>query len=206
MGKDDENILVVPRALFDELGAFQGLQFDVAAYIGRLLDPASTSFRRRGDMETDPSFKQLISYSIVTHAGKVLRYTRGAGGGEERLHALGSIGIGGHINDGDTSGCSWGPDAYRAAVERELAEELDLPPGFSDTIVALLNDDSNPVGQVHLGVVHLLTVPRPDVTAREDDIANLEWVTPQDLLASLDRLESWSALCAARIDRILAGG
>lgn len=198
-------ILVVKRDLLDELGSFQGLCFDVERYLDRLLDPAATHFFRRGDMEHDPSFKQIIPYSIITHGGNVLRYTRGHGGGEERLHALASIGIGGHINNGDmAANGAWGADSYRCAVERELAEEISLPEGFSDKIVALLNDDSNPVGQVHLGVVHLVRVPTASVTSREEDIAQLEWVTPETLVLSGDRLESWSALCAAQIEKILS--
>ncbi len=204
MDKNDEQILVVKRSLFDELGAFQGLCFDVERYLGCLLEPSNIQFRRRGDMEGDPTYKQLIPYSIISHGGCVLRYTRGAGGGEERLHARASIGIGGHINEGDASASgSWGAEAYRAAVERELAEEIDMPDGFTDKIVALLNDDSNAVGQVHLGVVHLVTVPNPNLTPREPDVAHLQWVTQDELTAGINQLETWSALCAAHLDRIL---
>ncbi len=201
MGKDDEMILVVERALFDELGAFQGMKFEVDGYLEKLLDPANQKFIRRGDAENDPSLKQLIPYCIIHSGSRVLRYTRGTGGGEDRLHAKQSIGVGGHINDQDHAADG---STYETAVARELREELVLPESFGNSIVALLNDDSNPVGQVHLGVVHRISLDGTEgVMAAEDDIAAIEWVAAADLAAASDRLESWSAICAAEIRQIL---
>ena len=37
---DGEQILVVPRSLFDELGSFQGLSTDTERYIPSLLNPS----------------------------------------------------------------------------------------------------------------------------------------------------------------------
>ncbi len=201
MGKDDEMILVVERSLFDELRAFQGLKFEIERYLEKLLDPANQKFVRRGDAEDDPSLKQLIPYCIVESEGQILRYTRGQGGGEDRLHAKQSIGIGGHINDVDHAADG---STYDLAVARELHEELVLPEEFDNAIVALLNDDSNPVGQVHLGVVHRISLPDISmVKAAEDDISGLEWVTAAELLAGIERLESWSAICAGGIEQLL---
>ena len=42
-----EDVLVVPRALFDRVGAFQGFCADTAAYLPALLDRAHTSWRPR---------------------------------------------------------------------------------------------------------------------------------------------------------------
>ena len=209
MGKEDEMILVVERSLLERLGGFHGLSFDTGRYLDSLLDPANQRFIRRGDAEEDPSLKQLIPYCVVRCGQRVLRYTRGSGGGEQRLHALQSIGIGGHINDVDASHGGGGGlndgSTYQRAVERELSEELRLPPDYANQIVALLNDDSDPVGQVHLGVVHRISVAdTSQVAAAEDEIADLEWVDASDLAAARGQLESWSAHCAAHIARLLA--
>ena len=39
-----EDVLVVPRALFERVGAFQGFCGDTAAYLPTLLDPTHTSW------------------------------------------------------------------------------------------------------------------------------------------------------------------
>ena len=122
-----EQVLVVPRALLDEIGAFQGLQtVGLDAAIRRLLDPANHFFMDRAAAEDDPTHKQLIADCIFRCGDQILHYTRGKAGGESRLHAKISVGVGGHINPIDTGGGRTGPDAYHAAVARELDEELTL--------------------------------------------------------------------------------
>lgn len=194
-----EQVLVVPRALLDEIGAFHGIQTEgLEAAITRLLDPTSHFFMDRAEAEDDPSHKQLIPYCVFRCGDHILHYTRGKSGGESRLHAKLSVGVGGHINPVDTGGGRTGPDAYHAAVAREIAEELvtPVPPATTRRIIALLNDDSNPVGQVHLGLVHLIELEAPIVTAREDALAELSLSPLTELNGPLfERLETWSQHC-----------
>jgi predicted NUDIX family phosphoesterase len=199
----DENILVVSRALFDELGAFQGLCLDPGRYLPAILDPANNSFIPRDDAEEDPGFKQIIPYAIFRHGDRYLHYVRGGGSGEKRLAAKGSIGIGGHINADDYQAqAHLDKDTYSIGVEREIDEELNIAGPHAQRIVALINDDSNPVGQVHLGVVHLFELETDQVTSNEDNITELEFLTLEELLARRDRLESWSQMCLDGLDRL----
>ncbi len=194
-----EQVLVVPRALLDEIGDFHGLRTEgVEAAVARLLDPAAHFFMDRAAAEDDPTHKQLIPYCIFRHGDRILHYTRGKSGGESRLHAKLSVGVGGHINPVDTGDGRTGPEAYHAAVAREIAEELatPVPPSATRRIIALLNDDSNPVGQVHLGIVHLIDLDTAEVTAREDALAELALSPLSDLNGPIfDRLETWSQHC-----------
>lgn len=199
----EENILVVPRRVFDRLGAFEGLAFEPERYIKAFLDPANNLFLPRGAAEEDPTHKQLIPYLVLHQGERVLCYTRGKAGGEARLHAKMSIGIGGHINDGDTQAEHFDEAAYFRAVERELHEELDIPGPCRQRIAALLNDDSNDVGRVHLGVVHLVEVGSTDIRPREDAIRDLRFVTGEELAPRRERLESWSQICLAGLPRLL---
>lgn len=166
-----ERVLVVPRELFHELGHFQGFSPDVERYLPTLLDPAHTSYRPRGEMEEDPSFKQLIPYVIFCYRSpggvELFQYERGKGQGENRLHNKLSIGVGGHISSEDA--VAEGP-AYAEGMRRELEEEIIVDTGSSQRCVGLINDDDSPVGQVHLGVVHLVEVERPAVRGRERDL------------------------------------
>ena len=101
----EEQVLVVERKVVEEVGIFHGLAFDVQRYLDRLFVPGVPRFMPRSAVETDPSFKQLIPYVIMSHEGKYLSYIRGKRAGETRLVAKRSIGIGGHINpiDADNS-------------------------------------------------------------------------------------------------------
>lgn len=203
MAAPDENVLVVQRALFDELGAFQGLNFDPGNYLGALLSRGNNFFLPRAAAEHDPAHKQIIPYVIVTHGGKVLHYVRGKKAGEQRLAAKGSIGIGGHMNDTDETLFAFDEAAYRAGVEREINEEIALDSAFEDRIVALLNDDSTEVGRVHLGIVHVFELAEPKVQKREAMITNLAFLTPEELRARRDNLETWSQICVDALAQIL---
>jgi predicted NUDIX family phosphoesterase len=199
MGKDDEMVLTVERARLETQGLFQGLMFEADRFLPALLNPTHHRFVRRGDAERDPSLKQLIPYFVIAHGGRIWCYVRGKQSGEGRLVAKASIGIGGHINQDDVS--LFG--TYQTAARRELEEEVSIPPGSTDRIVALLNDDSNEVGKVHLGVVHVLRASSDAVTKRESKITEAGFKTPSELAAMRDRLETWSQLCLDGLDRLL---
>ena len=198
---DGEEILVVPRGLFDELGSFQGLTTDTDRYISTLLDPSNNFFMDRETAEDDPSHKQIIPYSLFRYRGSYLHYIRGKSGGESRLHAQGSLGIGGHINPVDERADPLGRATYMAGVAREIDEELALPSQPEQQIVALLNDDSNAVGRVHLGFVHLFDLESEEAQAREDALSELQFKSTADLRGPLyDTLESWSRFCVDAMD------
>jgi predicted NUDIX family phosphoesterase len=203
MPENKENILCVPRRVLDELGAFEGLNFEVGRYMPVLLDPANNLFLPRSAAEQDPTHKQIIPYLVIRCGDRVLCYVRGKSGGESRLHAKGSIGIGGHINDGDTHAAHFDGAAYDRAVERELNEEIVVPPGYRKSVAALLNDDSTEVGRVHLGIVHVIDIDTEDVRSREDAIADIEFLTAEELAPRRDRLEVWSQICLGGLARLL---
>ncbi len=191
----EELVLCVARRLFDEIGAFHGIQTDVARYVPRILDAQNTVFVPRSKAEGDPSFKQIIPYVLIRKGDRLLHYVRGKGSGEKRLVALGSIGIGGHVNQGDESLFLEGPAFYEEALQRELHEELRMDGRFHTRPIALLNDDTNTVGQVHLGVVHLCELTDENVSKGEACITDLRFMTLPELLERRDRMETWSQLC-----------
>ncbi|MEP6820825.1 MAG: hypothetical protein ABI946_00585 [Chthoniobacterales bacterium] len=203
MAGAEENVLVVRRSLFDELGSFHGLKFEPEKYLGALLLRGNNFFMPRASAENDPSYKQIIPYALIVHGDTVLHYVRGKKAGEQRLVSKGSIGIGGHMNDTDESLFAWDETAYRAGVEREVNEELNIESTFDDRIVALLNDDTTEVGRVHLGVVHIFRVAEPKVEKREAMITNLAFLTQEELRARREQLESWSQICLDGLDRLL---
>ena len=205
MNPPDENILVIRRSLFEELGAFQGLTFEPEKYLKAILSRGNNFFVPRLQAERDPAFKQIIPYALIAFENSVLHYVRGKKAGEQRLVAKGSIGIGGHMAE-DADRFLWhstDEETYRAGVEREVNEEIKIDTPFKDRIVALLNDDSTEVGRVHLGVVHVFKLAEPNVEKREAMITGLTFLAKDELLARRQTMETWSQICLDSLDRLL---
>lgn len=184
-----EQVLVVPTLILHEAGLFQGLSQRVDHYLPRLLDPRHLSFLPRPQAEEDPSFKQIIPYLVLRHGERLFHYTRGKGGGEKRLTALRSIGVGGHINPIDHVS---GGDMYRQGMLRELSEEVFLETTYRESCLGIINDDSLPVGKVHLGIVHVLDLEEPKVRRREDNLDADGFASLTELWQQRDRFETWS--------------
>jgi len=193
----EEQVLVVERKLLEQVGMFQGLAFDVDRYLGKIFGQSNPRFILRSQAEVDPAYKQLIPYVIMTYDGKYLSYVRGRRAGEARLVGNRSIGIGGHINPADDMPLFNADffEAYLAAVEREVAEEVTVETSHTDRVVALLNDESNEVGSVHLGIVHYWILDAPRVNKREQMITQMAFMTVAELQEVRDSMETWSELC-----------
>lgn len=182
----NERVLVVPA----ELITFQGLNanYRQTAHLihdhGRFLD--------RDAAEKDEHFKQVIPYIVMTCGDKVMHYCRGKGGNEDRLKGFRSIGIGGHVNpfmgNEQAPVCS-----FTNATDREVEEEVAVKSSHRGHAIALLNDNSTPVGRVHLGVVFQWWLNLPRVETREKSkIVDIQWSTPAELLRL--GLETWTRI------------
>lgn len=199
----EENVLCFRRSLLDEIGGFQGISLDVERYFPTITHPVNLVYRRRGEVETDPRYKQLIPYVLIFCGNRMLRYQRGRGGGEARLHGHFSVGIGGHIADHDHDLFSKDAAGYDDGMRREIREEVDVEP-MSESVVAVINDDSTEVGAVHFGVVHLMHVADEQVIGRRKGILAPEFVEISKATCSLEAYESWSRFCLEKIDKLLA--
>ena len=143
-------------------------------------------FRPRAEAEVDPSWKQIIPYLLLRDGDRIFLMRRTRAGGDERLHDLYTIGIGGHVNpeDADVIG----------GLRREWAEEIesDFDPEFQP--IGVLNDDDNAVGAVHLGLVFSADASSRPVDIRERHKLEGAFASVDDVAAVADRLETWSAL------------
>jgi predicted NUDIX family phosphoesterase len=189
----DELVLVVPTdSVIAELGggeAWLGIrpagEADLAALISR-----EGAFRPRAEMEADPAWKQVIPYPVLRDGEAWYLMRRTKAGGDARLHDRYSIGVGGHVNPEDG-----GLDGHlTTALRREWHEELvvDFVPSFR--FIGLLNDDTTPVGQVHLGLVYEGDAAGRPVAIREVDKLSGAFVETAEVAAVADRLETWSRL------------
>jgi predicted NUDIX family phosphoesterase len=202
MGKKDERVLVVPSAELDRLGRFQGFSPDAERYLAALLVPELMQYRPRSEVEDDPGFKQIIPYVVFRCDNAIFCYTRGKSQGEARLHRLRSLGVGGHVAEEDAQGRK-SLDAYESAMKRELDEEVEVTSPGRLSRVGLINDDSTPVGRVHLGVVHLFELEHPHVLPREEGLAEAEFRSLSTVATLRHEFETWSQIC---IDSVLGTG
>lgn len=197
MSKFDEQIIVISRELLfnNEKNAFNGFLSKNDGQGEEIFNTFKNyEVKRRGDMEEDPSYKQLISYCLLENENdEILVYQRLSGGGEERLHGQSSVGVGGHMNN--VVGADSINEVLRVNAQRELNEEVGLSEDRSQNIeyIGFINDDTNAVGKVHIGVVFKIKVKSSDVEVRETDTLKINWVS-QDEINDLNHFESWSAL------------
>jgi predicted NUDIX family phosphoesterase len=196
----EERVLVVPAAALDRLGRFQGFSPEAERYLATLLVPELMDYRPRREVEDDPSLKQIIPYVVFRCTSEVFCYTRGKTQGEARLHKLRSLGVGGHVSEADAGGRKT-LDAYESALRRELDEEVVVTSPGRLHMVGLINDDATPVGQVHLGVVHVFELERPGVLPREDGLAEAEFLSLREIWSLRAEFETWSQIC---IEALLA--
>lgn len=108
----------------------------------------------RREAEASPEWKQIIPYCVVDTPEGIVCVERLPRGSEKRLAGKLSIGIGGHID-----ACDRTPEGelLSTAAERELREELDvssLDRALDFEALGLINDDTSPVGSVHVGVAY----------------------------------------------------
>jgi predicted NUDIX family phosphoesterase len=166
-------------------------------------------FVQREHAEQNPELKQVIPYSVVVRGADVLLLRRLPEGTEQRLFNKLSIGVGGHINPVDSGttcdrdGSHAGP--IEAGTRRELKEELHIEGETTLHKIGIINDDSNPVGAVHLGLVQLV-IAQGDVRVREQDILEGSFVTPQELRRLLGdgaNFETWSEMLIERLSDVV---
>lgn len=195
MNTSHERVLCFPRKLLDEVGAFQGFKPDDGTIVDAILTSGEATFMERTKAEADPSYKQFIPYVVMKCKNKLLYYVRGKESGEERLRSLGSVGIGGHISVTD-HGLFTGDirEVFRVGLRREVAEEVELETDFTERIAGLINDDSNPVGEVHLGVLVVWELNEPKVKKKERAITSLDFLTLEELYSKRGELETWSQI------------
>lgn len=185
MGETAEQVLVIPRASIVDAAAWRGVRRDGVEATLRTV-AREGRFVARDEAEQDPTRKQVIPYLVLRDGGRWFLMRRTRAGGDARLHDRWSIGVGGHLNPGDGD--------VLGGLRREWAEELaaGFVPEF--TPVGLLNDDSTPVGSVHLGIVYVADAAGRRVTIRETHKLEGAFASTDEVATVRDRMETWSQL------------
>ncbi len=184
----DELILVVKRKLlFADQEAWHGLKTTDIEKTMLCIDQYK-EFLPRSVMELDKTYKQIIPYLVFMHENRYFLMQRQSKSTEQRLKNKYSMGIGGHINQEDMTGNSiidW--------AKREFHEEISYAGSYNVEVLGILNDDSNPVGEVHLGLVLLLHGDSADIAVKSE-LKSGVLVTLEEAEFYYLNMESWTQI------------
>lgn len=188
--KHQEHILAVPACCFAANST--GFGIETAALTNEHL----VIMQRKG-LETNPLYRQLISYSVVRCNGKVLAYRRTPKGNEARLHGQVSIGFGGHVDLEDvafTNGVIDINETAKNVTQREISEEVYLGEIAGISLLdQFIISNENDTDRVHAGMLSVVDCVQEKAYNAEDQVKLLGWFTPEDLLREFGgEIESWS--------------
>lgn len=191
----EELVFAVPAAEIWKLLTYkeQGLIKENSEVLKRIVQKGL--FRKRNELEEDPSFKQIIPYAVISNKESFYLFKRTSGQTEKRLHNLFSLGVGGHMN----------PDYSMESIEqylvdelkRELYEEVRLINGclIEDIeFIGFINDDTIPVGRVHIGLLYNIHVSNKEVRINETDKMTAAWIDKSNLAEFYEGMETWTKI------------
>ena len=184
------SILVIERKHIPEPLLKQGFNPASEALVNSLLESPQLFFMQRDLAENDPNYKQLIPYVVFQSPKGFFSYQRGKASSETRLRMLRSLGVGGHIEkeDGDI-----GQNSYMKGLW-QLKEEVGIDPSYIIKLLGFINDDSNEVGKVHLGIVHLYQLETSDLESKELNLTDCKFSSISKIKEEEESFETWSRL------------
>ncbi|RPH99353.1 MAG: hypothetical protein EHM72_11260 [Calditrichaeota bacterium] len=206
MNKFDKEILVVDRATLFADSYFQGFapagNIDYAQIIHD-----NYFYRRRGDVEPDPMFKQPIAYVVFVHkeSKHIFTYQRSTTTSyhEQRLRGMWSWGIGGHIDKIDSNES----DPIMTSLYREISEEVDIEEFDPPVLLGYINDDETEVGAVHFGLLYMVSTSSKKIKPKDKEISwggFMSYDQIEEICMLNDcNVESWSEIALEPLRRVL---
>lgn len=183
-----EEILVVYRNhLFAHHAAWHGILPEPKQCMKAI--EQHSSFMPRAHAETNYEYKQIIPYVIFMVNQKIFVMQRKPSASEQRLASKFSIGIGGHIRQEDIEN-----NDIIAWANREFDEEVAYTGSKQLTILGMLNDDSNDVGKVHLGLIILLHANSEQIHIKDEHKSG-SLLSKDECLVLKNNMENWSQIC-----------
>lgn len=193
--KHAESILVVQRKNLFAQEAWHGISNNNVDWFINCIQ-THQEFHPRYLMENDPAYKQIIPYIIFTHNNQYFLMQRAAHASETRLQSKYTLGIGGHMRKEDMIGSTlfdW--------ARREFYEEVSYAGDITSLeVLGLINDDTNDVGKVHLGIAILVHGNSSDIRVKSE-LAQGFLASAQECQAFFDRMEGWSQFALNTLQR-----
>lgn len=215
MNKNDEQILALNKSALEKINLIQDMlnvevlaptnleDYDAMVNTLNNLWEIAGVVGRRGDLEENFDFVQPIPSVVVKRGNEYFAYTRLEGSGEERLHNMSSLTLGGHAND---IKYAWNFEHLMAVnTARELEEEVYILDESGEeiknhyelskelTVLGLGYTDKTDVDSVHLAIFSLLVIPENwDIKVKETDTLKGKFETIDEIKKM--NLENWSKM------------
>lgn len=189
MSDHTEKILCISTENLFSLGKWSGLKTEGLEKYIKLLNEKG-EFRVRKNLESDPSYKQVIAQVILRYKDKYFLH-RQVEKSEERLNSLCPLALGGHTEEFDLVD---GKDILDVALDRELHEEVDLQSKIlkKDLLGLIYIEDENPVNAVHVGLFYVYDLDGTDVHTKEEGLEDIGFVSLDYLKSNKETLTFWS--------------
>jgi len=195
MKKSDEKVMVVARNdLFGD-GVWHGIKTENLRKYIKLIN-SKHKFLLRAQVEEDAKWQQIIPYLIFENGGCFFLMKRKTNHTDRRLSNMYSLGIGGHINEEDiikSTKSIQGEAQIMSWAKREFKEEIDYKDKYSTGFVGLINDDSNDVGLVHLGLVIRIRGDSDKINVRDEHKLG-KMIDLDQMRKYYKNMESWSQI------------
>lgn len=191
-----ETLVCLTARHVDALSLAEGFSVLKANVFGQLLAVDELWLGPRASLETDETYRQLVSYVVFRHGYSVLVYRRAPKGGETRLHGRLSVGVGGHVNVTDVTSSNGTVDllaTLRRACAREVAEEISCGTIEKLETVGIIKESVNAVSRVHLGVVVECWLATPEVHPLDPGLVDVHFVPVVELRGLCEQMETWSS-------------
>ncbi len=228
MGKEEHIIMVIPREDLFKTNSLQNSpqgflaseEYDFTSVIKN-----NFQWMRRGNAqepleksaESNPSYKQPIAYSVIINkkTKKIFCYRRAQHGvnyNESRLAGNWSWGVGGHIEKIDQEHEKNGMNILQKSRDRELAEEVTLQSSDIPILAGYINDDANPVGSVHIGVLYIIQTNQEKIELADNEGVECDWKSISELEqlcqnAKINdtsiKVDTWSEIALTPIKELL---
>lgn len=197
----NEQVLVVPENTINFRVFTNGFFGGEPGFFNSILSKAT--FMARDKAETDETHKQLIPYCVIKRNNEIFTYQRTVKGGENRLHAKWSLGVGGHVNPVDET-VKDHRVTYYSGLARELKEEVDLHGGYGHRTLGYLYLTNSPVDRVHLGCIHLVEIDGlTNLDTAEDCLDNCGFKNYKQLIDNKSKFENWSQIVIEQLHNYL---
>lgn len=196
MSKEDEQVLVVKREDLFPKGSWHGINPDESDRVV-LLASTKGEFQKRSKVEKEPLVKQIIPYIVFRYQDKYLLMQRLENHTEQRLASLYSYGIGGHLREEDLEK----GEGILDWAKREFSEEVDYGGNLHLKVLGVLNDDSNSVGQVHLGIVIIAEGDSTQIKVKDEHKSG-KLVSLSEALEHYDQMENWSQIVFKYLEKL----
>lgn len=189
MDKMKQKILCIKSEKLFKFGKWNGLKTDDLEELYDLL-LKEPEFRPRGELEEDPSYKQIIPQVVLKFKDRYFLH-RQVDGNESRLNSLHPLPLGGHVEEFDANENN---DLIQTALLRELDEEAEVDSNIIDKrfLGIIYLEDNNPVNLVHIGIMYIFELDEDLVELREDKLEKVGFVDLNYLKEHINELTYWS--------------